>query len=314
MIKNDNSEKIACVTGASGIVGRRIVQSLTKAGYHTRVLSRKKTYIESNVELFNGGIEDECVLKKFILDAHLLFHCAAELHDKTKMWDVNVLGTKRLLGVVKGSNIQYFCYLSSAGVVGKTNTKCVDETTECNPQNTYEQSKWEAERLVSQGVDGCSVLILRPTNIVDEEQIGAIGLSMKTSRLSRFKFFFKGGECAHIVHAKDVADVAMYFTPDTFKKPQCYFVSRDHEPFNTFAGLKAIYTAIERNHSPERIRLGLQLPIIIPYYFRKIWRGRSNLGNVRYSSEKLLSKGFKFGLSIEEMIKQTINTQSRKPL
>ncbi len=164
------AKQIACVTGASGMVGSKIVQRLTLQGYKVRVLSRSKYFDDPDVKLFCGGLEDEKVLKSFLNNAHLLFHCAAELYDESKMWDVNVLGTERLLSIVKGTSIKYLCYLSSAGVVGRTNIRWVNEETACEPQNAYERSKWAAEQLVAKGIDGCRIVILRPTNVIDNKQ------------------------------------------------------------------------------------------------------------------------------------------------
>ena len=134
------------------------------------MLSRKGYFDDPGAHLFTGGLENEEVLRSFLLGGDLLFHCAAELVDEDKMWEVNVLGTERLLRLAKEAGIQYLCYFSSAGVIGRTKRKWVDEETKCNPQNVYEQSKWSAEQLVAKGIDGCQVIILRPTNIIDERQ------------------------------------------------------------------------------------------------------------------------------------------------
>ena len=61
----DNSKTIACVTGASGMVGSKIVRRLVSHGYKVRALSRSEYSFDSNVELFRGGLEDEEVLKLF---------------------------------------------------------------------------------------------------------------------------------------------------------------------------------------------------------------------------------------------------------
>ena len=300
-------KQIVCVTGASGTIGSRIVHLLVKNGYKVRALSRKPDYCVPGVEHYLGGIEDEDVLEAFISGADAVFHCAAELNDEKRMWDVNVLGTERLLSIAKDSNIKYLCYLSSAGVVGRTNIKWVDEKIKCEPHNVYERSKWTAEQLVSKGIDGCQIVILRPTNVVDSEHPGAIDLLINGSWLSWFKVFLKGGECAHIVHAKDVAEAALYFISRPFKNPQCFFVSCDHEPLNTFAGIWALYKAFKKNRPLEGIRPAPHLPLIVPHILRRLWRGRSNRGDVRYSSEKLMSKGFKFPLDFKETVKQIVS-------
>jgi len=51
-----------------------------------------------------------------------------------------------------------------------------NEETPCNPQNTYERSKWAAEELVAKGIGNCNIAIFRPTNVVDEQRLGALTL------------------------------------------------------------------------------------------------------------------------------------------
>jgi nucleoside-diphosphate-sugar epimerase len=305
----DDNQKIACVTGASGMVGRRIVRRLIKDGYRVRALSRRKYFDDPHVDFFSGGLDDEDTLRSFVFNGHLLFHCAAELYDESKMGEVNVIGTERLLRIVEKSDIRYLCYVSSAGVVGRTHTKWVDEKTQCNPQNAYERSKWAAEQLVMQGVDGCQIVVLRPTNVIDEERPGALSLPMNNFWLNRFKVFLKGGECAHIVHADDVADAALFLVPRSFDHPQCYFVSCDHEPFNTFGGLWTLYRAIQNNYPLNIVRPMIHLPFIIPHILRTLCRGRSNRGDVRYSSEKLLLEGFHFPLGVVGAVKAVVSQQ-----
>ena len=303
----DEKKIIACVTGASGMVGRRIVERLLCNGHRVRVLTRKDFYEDPRVDLFCGGLEEEETLSSFIHHADILFHCAAELKDEAKMWRVNVEGTERLIRFAENENIQYLCYLSSAGVVGRTNNKWVDENTDCKPQNVYEKSKWEAEKIVSKGIDGCNVLILRPTNVIDDKRPGAIASVRDGTILGRLKLFLKGGECAHIVHAEDVADAAIFFVLKRYDRPQIFFVSCDHEPMNTYAGIWAIYKAIEKKQQTEDVRSVSHVPLIIPHVMRRLWRGTGNKGDVRYSSKRLMDTGFRFSLGLEGALRRTIS-------
>jgi len=59
--------------------------------------------------------------------------------------------------------------------------------------------------------------------IIDLGKKSLLGMAINGSWLNRFKVFLKGGECAHIVHAEDVADAAMYLTSRQFKEPRCFF-------------------------------------------------------------------------------------------
>lgn len=297
------------MTGASGLIGSNIVQRLLSQNYHVRILSRKNYIENSHVEVFKGGLEDEEVLEKFTRGAQLLFHCAAELHDHSKMWEVNVLGTERLLRAAKKSDIKYFCYLSSAGVVGETKEKWVNESIKCAPQNVYENSKWEAEKLVLQEAPACKTVVLRPTNVIDTHHPGALSLTFSNSWVNRLKIFIKGGECAHIIHADDVADAAMFFTAHTFNGLQCFFVSCDHEPLNTFAGIRTLCKAIKNNQDIDEVEPVSHAPLIIPYFLRKLRYGQGNKGDVRYSSKKLFSTGFTFDLGLRGAVQKVISME-----
>jgi nucleoside-diphosphate-sugar epimerase len=297
-------KQTACVTGASGMVGSKIVQRLISHGYKVRILSRSKYFDDPDIELFRGGLEDEEVLKSFLGDAHLLFHCAAELRDTSKMWDVNVSGTERLVHLAGKLKIQYLCYLSSAGVVGKAKDKWVDEKTRCEPQNAYERSKWAAEKIAKKGIDGCRIVILRPTNVVDGTQMGELIILKEYTPYNRLKLFITGGESSHIIHADNVSAAAIHFIDKSIESPDCFFVSSDNEPATTFSDLCALYKQLSRGNSIDEIYKPLHLPIFIPYFLRKIIKGTGNMGDVRYSSEKLLSTGFKFPLSIEDTLRQ----------
>lgn len=294
---------IAAVTGGSGMIGRKIKQKLVQEGYEVRVLTRNKLLRDDYAQVYYGNLEDIDSLKGFLKNVNYLFHCAAELHDESKMWDTNVSGTDRLLNLIPQTSISYFCHVSSAGVIGLTGDPLVHENSLCTPQGSYERSKWAAERLVAEGVRNCNTVILRPTDVIDEQKPGALSLPIRGALRDRLYIFLKGNECAHIVHAQDVADAAIYFINSSFEKPACFFVSCDQERFNTFGGLWDLYKSIQQGLPVARIDRSFYLPIIIPYLLRRLWRGSCNYGNVRYSSAKILSTGFRYHLGVEGAVR-----------
>lgn len=314
MMTEKGEKRVACVTGASGTVGSRIVHHLLQQGYTVRALTRRKdlAFLGVGMYMYYGDICDESVLKPFFNGANLIFHCAAELNDGSRMWRLNVLATKRILELSELAGIKYFCYLSSAGVTGVTHLKLVDELTPCNPQNMYEKSKWAAEQLVARGIQGCKTVILRPTNVVDEEKPGILLLSLRGSWIDLCKVFLKGGECAHIVHAEDVAEAAVYFISRPPETPQCYIVSCDHEPLNTSSGLWALYNAYRAEKSSDTVRPVAHLPLFVPYVLRRIIRGTGNKGNVRYSSKKLMETGFVFKLGLQGAVSRIASTSGSR--
>lgn len=304
---NRSGEKpiTACVTGASGMIGRRIVQKLLALGCQVRVLTRRN-YVNEGVQIFKAGLSDEAHLEQFICGADMVFHCAAELRDESLMQEVNVLGTEKIVKLINRHRIGYFCHLSSAGVVGRTTQDWVDESTPCKPQNTYEQTKFEAEIIACAPIAGCSTVILRPTNVVDENHLGELSLPINGSFKSRLKAFVKGGECAHIVHAEDVAEAAIYFSSQSSQDPRLFFVSLDDDPLNTVANLWSLYRTNATDRRWNLVTPFPHLPVAVPYFLRRMLRQTGNSGSVKYSSKRLASEGFRFGFGVRETINQII--------
>jgi O-antigen/teichoic acid export membrane protein len=136
---------------------------------------------------------------------------------------------------------------------------------------------------------------------------------MRKSLLSMLEVFVKGGECAHIVHAKDVAEAAIYFVSHQFKSPQYFIISCDHEPLNTFGGLWTLCRAVESNRLVDGVRPIPHLPLIVPHIFRKLWHSGSNRGDIRYSSEKIISEGFRFTLGVKGAVKEVVSSRVSQP-
>lgn len=119
-----------------------------------------------------------------------------------------MLVTEKIFNLIPTSNITYFCYLCSAGIIGLTNNQFVDERNKCNPKNTYEKSKLTIEQLVAKGIDNCNIAILRPTNVIDVQRPSVLAIPIRSNWRDRLVIFLKGSECVHIVHPEDVAYIA----------------------------------------------------------------------------------------------------------
>jgi O-antigen/teichoic acid export membrane protein/nucleoside-diphosphate-sugar epimerase len=305
---SDAQKQIACVTGASGTIGRRVVQLLINSGYKVRALSRKENYHVPGAEHYLGGLDNEQMLETFFSGADAVFHCAAELHDETRMWEVNVEGTKRLLEILKKTKVNYFCYLGSGGVVGKTNQKVINEDALCNPQTIYETTKYEAEKLIVHTLTGCRVLILRPLNVVDRRNPGILKNIFDKPLLSPLVIFLKGGEKAHIVHARDVAKTAVHFIARPFKSPACFFISYDHDDHNTFGWIGKIFREIKKSRPVEKIKHpSIHLPLLLFVFIINLLKmERRYLYGRNYSSKRLLAEAFVFDYNVDSAIQDII--------
>lgn len=297
-----NNKGSIFVTGGTGLLGKRIVSRLCKSDYSVRVLSRSGRGVhDSYSEMIKGDILDKEVVEKAISGCFAVFHCAAELRDLDRMYDVNVLGTDNIYNAAQKSKVNYFCHISSVGVIGKTKKRIVDEDTPCNPMNQYEITKLKAEQIVGQGIEGCSTVILRPTNIFSEESINS---SSYKSLFKTLKIWLKGRENAHLVYADDVAAAAVYFLENPLKsRCEKFIVSSDEEPGNTIG---EVHNLIKRLLGFESSKYIYIIPIILPYLIRVLRHGNSNRGDICYSSRHLFSTGFEMPFGLEEGIRKAV--------
>lgn len=280
--------RVACVTGATGVVGKWVVRRLIELGWRVRILTRRENISVKGAEVFSGDLMDIALLEKFISGADAIFHCAAELNNQAVMHQTNVIGTKNLLKVMENEDIGYLCHLSSVGVMGGKLDGVVTESEHCLPSGSYENSKFDAEKLVLESRVCEKTIILRPTNVVDKTHLGILEITKK-GILNRIRLLLKGAENAHLVHACDVANAAVYFLDKNFLGNNCYILSMD-EQVHTVGQVCSHYRTLYK----KAYWLNIYLPWRMIFFLRNIFRGDSLKGNVIFSSEKIRKNGYKF--------------------
>jgi nucleoside-diphosphate-sugar epimerase len=292
------------VTGGTGFLGRSLVNKLVAEGQSVRVLSRSgKNSAHPRISMYRGDLTCVKDLKVIVQGCKLIFHCAGEKTDEKMMTAVNVMATKHLLEVASDERIRYFCHLSSIGVVGKTRLKLVDESTACNPTNQYETTKLAAEEIVNRGVSDGRVVILRPTNIFSAETLRPM---LRGSFRSRIGAFLKGNESAHFVYIKDVVAAAMYWMQAPSQRSvDTYIVSSDGESGNSNRDIQALLSSrIHTAPQPSK----MSAPLLVPYCARLLRHGKSNYGNVTYSSRKIYESGFRFPYGLKAGLNDAVDS------
>jgi len=290
------------VTGGTGLVGKRIVSRLRQLGYCVLVLSRGNLMegLES-VEVISGDITNGKLLEEAVSGCDAIIHCAAELKDVNKMYEINVVGTRNVYEAARKNRVRYFCHLSSVGVIGRTNQRVVDEQTPCDPINPYERTKWEAEQIVEKGIEGCSSVILRPTNVFAEEIISpdsyrGIG--------SAVKVWLTGKERSHLIYAADVVEAAIYLRENCAHDGcEKFIVSSDEEPGGASGD---VYDAVRQLLGYRVTKRRFTCPVELAYYLRLLRYGHANRGDVCYSARRLLRTGFKIPFGWFEGIRRCV--------
>jgi dTDP-4-dehydrorhamnose 3,5-epimerase len=137
------------VTGATGFIGKHLVERLKKENYRIYYLIRKKSVERikelCDLNIISGDITDKKSLRKNFKSFDVVFHLAGafgKLMRREDYFKVNVLGVKNILEVSAEKNVGKFIHYSACGVYG-CSEKVIDESFPYNPTNAYEESKAE---------------------------------------------------------------------------------------------------------------------------------------------------------------------------
>lgn len=188
----------ALVTGGTGFVGSHVARQLAEAGHQVRILHRttsRLTALEGvPYEAVIGGLSDAEALRAACAGVDWVFHVAAVADywraDKTRMFEANVEGTRRVLQAAQEAGVKRVIFTSSAGAVGlRDDGQPADETMAFNlPQDLfpYGYSKVLAEAVVAEAVaQGQDVVILNPVVVVGPGDLNMISGSLIT-QIKRF--------------------------------------------------------------------------------------------------------------------------------
>jgi nucleoside-diphosphate-sugar epimerase len=156
MIRNKSS--CALITGATGTIGPRVVESFHQVGYRIRTLSMDPPgsgLFPTEVEVLMGDVTDPYVVKSAIAGVDIVIHLAAllhivnltpELHEKYE--GINVGGTGNIVQAAVQAGVKRVLFFSTIAVYGHSNGDVFTEDSPPRPDTLYAQTKLAAERIV----------------------------------------------------------------------------------------------------------------------------------------------------------------------
>ena len=144
------------VTGSTGFIGQKLICRLEENGLQVNALVRdgRKLRTTDSINIFEGDILDDEVLKKACNEVDVVFHLVAKTHDLSSIdntkeyFRINVEGTRNLLNACAGTKIKHFVFFSSVKAMVENSEDILDETHNPNPTTPYGESKLVAENLV----------------------------------------------------------------------------------------------------------------------------------------------------------------------
>lgn len=166
--------KKVLVTGATGFLGKYVVEELVEHGYQVRAFGRNskvgRSLENSSVSFFQGDLTKAEDVRAAFKGMDMVVHAGA-LSTVWGPWEdfyqANVLGTKYVLQACRQAGIQRLVYVSSPSIYAAPKDQLgikESDAPEENNLNNYIRSKLASEKLFKDYPDVPSV-ILRPRGL-----------------------------------------------------------------------------------------------------------------------------------------------------
>lgn len=220
------------VTGATGFLGRHLIERLLSENYQIVALTRKKDSL-SNFPLQEvvGSFNDIDKWEKILSECDVLIHCAARVEFWGTWQDYykdNTLASLELLKAAEKNHIKKFIYISSESVLqDKKDLVDIDETYPYpqEPNSYYGKSKMLAEQRIIAFQGNIQKIILRPTFIYGKG-VKAIETLKSKINSGAFSWIDKGNIWMEMVYVKNVVE-AISKAIDNGKNNEIYYIT-DH--------------------------------------------------------------------------------------
>lgn len=194
-------KKTIFFTGASGFIGKRIITDLTQE-FNFVVLSRYANESKNlSIKFIQNDLTSLDAKNKIFEKIDYIIHAAGDKKNESKMYETNVLGTKKIVEIVNNFKHIKLIHISSGGVLGLYNHKenCIDESAICYPNNLYEKTKLEAENEILSITEKNRYVVLRPTNVFGENDPSNKLLNLiKTIKAKRFFYINKKAKLNYV--------------------------------------------------------------------------------------------------------------------
>ena len=168
------------ITGATGLIGSRLVRILVEHGFTVKALvrdtSRAAQMIDQPVQFVEGDLNNSAAIEEALQGCSCLFHLAADYRlwvpDPESMTRTNVEGTRLLMQKALQAGIERVVYTSSVCVLGcNADGESVDEDVSSSIDDMispYKKSKFLAEKVVMDMVreEGLPAVIVNPSTPV----------------------------------------------------------------------------------------------------------------------------------------------------
>lgn len=252
------------VTGATGYLGRHLIDSLLADGVPVRALVYREWKGEElerqGVEVLYGDVTDPQSLEGMAQGVDSVFHLVGGGNDgRIDPFLINTQGTRNVLEACRTAGLRAFIYVSTSTLYGR-NPNWVNEGTAPEPRFDYPQSKLEAEALLLRAAEeeGFPAMVARMGGLYGP---GASMLATDLVRMGRLTITGDGQNQISVLHVDDAVQ-ALRAMLERGKPGRIYCLSDDEPP--TIHAFHSYYAGLlgappVRTSSVRRVRLIISL-------------------------------------------------------
>jgi nucleoside-diphosphate-sugar epimerase len=195
------------VTGASGFLGHAVCAELRERDHEVAALVRRPGSEPRGSSAVQADLVDADRLARVVegVRPDCVIHLAAEIasqRDASKIAEVNVEGTRRLLAACAGGGQPRFVFASTV-VTGDAGGAELEEGSPLAVETAYGRSKQEGERLVRGS--GIESVIIRPSHVYGPGGWYAQEFVKRLKQPGRFAVIGSGQNWWDVVRVEDVA-------------------------------------------------------------------------------------------------------------
>ena len=231
------------VTGGSGFLGGRLLQTLSAREIPVRATTRLRSRTQElpGVHWVQADLASEDDLRNALCDVDTVFHCAALCGAPGSVRDyqrVNVDGSMRLLRVAKECGVRTFVYVSSLSVYAAPDLAetILNESAPLEPRaherGAYTQTKLAAEAAVLEYARNNPfprVVVLRPGTIYGPGAKLPVGRFQLPSPSNRPLVVGSRRVPAGLVYVDDVVDAMLAAAQSRVPTGSVYNITDSHE-------------------------------------------------------------------------------------
>jgi len=316
--------KNIAIIGGSGFIGTRLIEELGKETRYTVGNFDKQTSEKYPALTTILNVTNESEIEKQLRRCDCVVLLAAEHRDDVSpvklYYDVNVQGTKNVLGAMDKNGINTIIFTSSVAVYG-LNKPCPDENSEIDPFNHYGKSKFEGEEALREWYNKDTakrtLIILRPTVVFGPNNKGNVYNLLKQIVNGNFLMIGKGENKKSMSFINNIAGFIKFVIDNNYSGYHLYNYA-DKPDLTTNELLKAVEESLQKKLPSVRIPYPIGYAAGVAFdIMAKITGKKFAISSVRvkkfcstteFSSAKLLSTGYKPSLSLQEGINITVKS------